>query len=244
VIAVRWGALLLATLVMLVALGAPDPDLQPSALRLMVTCVVALLSPMFWPGIAATPARTALRVAGWSVAAACLAALALWVFGTAAQPLPRILAACAMLTLILIVTHALVASLEAHWRDPAANPAVSRELACRTVALAQAMLGSLPLWLGPAAELLSARHAWVVDAILTLSPLTHLAVASGNDLLRNQWLYQHSNLASLQVSYPELTALAWTYASACLVLATLALRRRRRAIDGTSLIHPTDERKS
>lgn len=244
-IAARWGLLLAAALMLLAALGAADPDLQPSALRLMVTCVVALLAPVFWPGIAATPSRTALRVAGWSVAAACLAALALWAFGTALQPLSRVLAACSMLTLVLIVTHALVAVLEGHWRGASADLRVSRELAGRSAALALAMLGSLPLWFGPTAELLSAGHAWIVDATLALSPLTHLAVASGNDLLRNQWFYQHSNLASLQTAYPELNAIAWTYLFACsmLLLTALSSRRRQPAIDGTRLIHPTKEKK-
>ena len=244
-IVVRWGALLLATLVTLVALEASDADLQASALRLMVTCVVALLAPLFWPGFGATPSRTALRVAGWSAAAACLAALALWIFGTAAQPLSRVWAACSILALILIVVLALAAVLERHWRGASADPQASRALAGRSAALALALLGSLPLWFGPTAELLSARQAWIVDATLALSPLTHLAVASGNDLLRNQWFYQHSNLASLQISYPELNAVAWTYlfAGSMLLLATPAWRRRPRAIDGTSLIHPTKEKK-
>jgi hypothetical protein len=187
-----------------------------------------------------------LRVAGWSVAAACLAALALRAFGATGQSLARVWAACAMLALILIATHALVALLEGQWRDPAVDSKVSRNRACRIAALSLSMLGSLPLWFGPAAELLSNRHSWVVDTTLALSPLTHLAVASGNDLLRNQWFYQHSNLASLQTSYPELNTLAWTYVFACsmLLLATLSWHRRQRAIDGASLIHPTNERKS
>ena len=71
-------------------------------------------------------------------------------------------------------------------------------MAGRTVALVLALLGSLPLWLGPAGELLSGRQPWIIDAIVGMSPLTHLAVASDNDLLRNEWLYQHSNLAALQ----------------------------------------------
>jgi hypothetical protein len=243
VIAARWGMLLVAALIFLAAFGAADPDLQPSALRLMVTSVVALLAPLFWPGIAATPARTALRVAGWSVAAACLAAIALLVFGTA-QPPWRFFEACTMLALILIVTHAVAAILEWRWYSLSADANGGRELACRTAALAMTLLGSLPLWLGPAAELLSARYNWVIDAILGMSPLTHLAVASGNDLLRNQWFYQHSNLASLQIAYPDLASLFWCYAMACSILAlvTLAFGRRRRPFNGTSRTHPTKEK--
>jgi hypothetical protein len=63
-----------------------------------------------------------------------------------------------------------------------------------------------------------------------MSPLSHLAAASDNDLLRNQWLYQHSNLAALPVSYPGLTELAWAYGAACLLLTliTLAFQFRRQ----------------
>ena len=58
-------------------------------------------------------------------------------------------------------------------------------------------------------------------------------MASHNDLLRNQWFYQHANLAGLQVSYPGLDVLAWCYGTACLVLALIALvlLRSRRVID-------------
>jgi hypothetical protein len=228
--------LLVAVLLILAALGAADPDLQPSAVRLMVTSVVALLAPLFWPGIAATPAHTALRVVGWSVAAACLAALALGVFAAALQPALRVFAACAMLALILIVTHAVAAILERRWHSLSADAQGARDLASRSAALALALLGSMPLWFGPAAELLSARHDWVVDTVLGVSPLTHLAVASGNDLLRNQWLYKHSNLASLQTSYPALAVLAWGYAIACLllVLTAMAFHRGRRPVNSAS----------
>jgi hypothetical protein len=244
VIAARWAVLLVAALMILVALGAADPDLQPSALRLMVTAVVALLAPLFWPGIAATPVRTVLRVAGWSVAAACLAALALSVFGRTLLPPSRAFGACAMLTLILILTHALAAMLERQWRDLSVTAQGARELACRTSALLLALSGSLPLWFGPTAELLAARYDWIVDAILGMSPLAHLAIASGNDLLRNQWFYQHSNLASLQVAYPEIACLFWGYSLACSILVPvmLALDRVRRPFNGTTLAHPTKEK--
>ena len=103
VIAARWAMLLVAAVLILAAFGATRlPIMQPSALRVMVTAVVGLLAPLFWPGSGATPARTALRIAGWSVAAACLAAIALRILGNPAQPFARILRACAMLMLILL----------------------------------------------------------------------------------------------------------------------------------------------
>jgi hypothetical protein len=210
---------------------------QPSALRLLVTAVVGLMAPLFWPGNAATPARTATRIAGWSAAAAVLAAIALRIFGGPLPAFSRLLASCSMLLLILLVTHGVAAGLEARWRGRCADASNARELAGRTSAIALVLLGSLPLWLGPMSELLSDRFAWAIDTVIGVSPLTHLAVASGNDLLRNQWFYQHSNLAGLQFSYPTLAELTWFYASLILVLwlaALACLGRRPHIADGRS----------
>jgi len=228
VIAARWAALLAAALVALAALGASDADLQPSALRLMATCVVALLAPLFWPGVAATRKGTALRVVAWSLAAAGLAAIALSVFGGTRQSLPRIAEACAMLGLVLLVVHGASALLESAWLRNSVDAQTSREMAGRAVCLTLALVGSLPLWLGPAAETLSSRHDGAIDATLGISPVVHLAVASSNDLLRNQWFYQHSNIASLQVEYPALAGIVWSYALLLLALGLLVLTLRRR----------------
>ena len=235
-IVTRWAMLAVATVPMLAALGATASDLQPSAQRLAITAVAGLTAPLFWPGAAATPPRTALRIAAWSFAAACLAAIELRIAGGPAQPFARIAAVCAMLMLILFVTHAVAAGLEGRLRGQAGDTESAREIAGRTAVIALALLGSLPLWLGPAAELLAGRHAWMIDAVVGASPLTHLAVASGNDLLRNQWFYQHSNLAALQFSYPGLAEITLSYAAVCLALALVALaaRRARRPIDGAS----------
>jgi hypothetical protein len=234
-IAARWSMLAVAGVLTLAALGASETDLQPSAQRVVVTAVVGLLAPLFWPGTAATPARTALRIAAWSFAAVCLAAIALRIAGNPGQPFAPILAACAMLMLILVVTHAVAAGLEGRLRGQSGNAENAREIAGRAAAIALALVGSLPLWLGPAGELLAGRHAWIIDAVIGMSPLTHLAVASGNDLLRNQWFYQHSNLAALQFSYPGLVELTLSYASVCLALTLIPLvyRRLRHPIDGT-----------
>jgi hypothetical protein len=223
--------LFLAALPILAALGATAPDQQPSSLRLLVTAVVGLLAPLFWPGAAATPHRTALRIVVWSAAVAGLAALLLLALGTPARPIAHTLAICTMLMAILVVAHALLVGIESALRARALSAPAAREIAGGGCALVLALLGSLPLWLGPAGELLSARHAWVIDAVVGASPLTHLAVAGDNDLLRNEWLYQHSNLAVLQFSYPGQAELAWSYASVCLLLALLVLRRAPREPD-------------
>ena len=240
-ITARWAMLAVAGVLMLAAFGASD--LQPSALRLAVTAVIGLIAPLFWPGNAATPARTALRIAAWSAAVACMAAIALRIAGNPGQPFARILAACGMLLLILLVTHAAAAAIEVRWHGQSGNAETAREMAGRTAALALALVGSLPLWVGPACELLAGRQPWIIDAAVGISPLTHLAVASGNDLLRNQWFYQHSNLAALQFSYPSPAELILSYGSVSLALAfiPLASRHRRRRIDGASPTQPTTE---
>ncbi|HQR12113.1 MAG TPA: hypothetical protein PLW68_12375, partial [Casimicrobiaceae bacterium] len=186
----RWAMLAVASLLLLAAVGATE--LQPSALRTAVTAIIGLTAPLFWPGNAATPARTALRIAAWPAAAASLAAVILRIAGKPGQSLAPILAACGMLLLILLVTHAATAGLEWRLRNQSGDAESAREMAGRAATLALAFVGSLPLWLGTAAELLSARHPWIIDTVVGISPLTHLAVASGNDLLRNQWFYQHS----------------------------------------------------
>lgn len=228
-IAVRWGMLLAATLSILAAVGATAGPLQGSALRAAATAVVGLLAPLFWPGRSATASSTALRVVVWSVAAAALAGVAIVVFARPAQPWLRILSACAMLVPIALLSHAAAAWLERRWqaRSGDASDAVgAREPAGRAVAMALALLGTSPFWLGPVAELLMARHPGLIDIVVGSSPLTHLAVASGNDLLRNSWFYEHSNLAALRVSYPEAGMLAGCYGAVCLMLALVALAPR------------------
>ena len=238
VIAARWGMLLLASLSMLAALGAFTPDVQPSALRTMVTAVVGMLAPLFWPGAGPTVARTAGLVVAWSAASAGTAAMLLQGLGHPGQPLARTLGSCAMLMLMLLVVHALVATLDWRWRGQPVNAQSSGEVAGRVGSVWLALLGSLPLWLGPASELLSSRHVWMIDTVVGLSPLTHLAVAAGNDLLRNQWFYQHSNLAALQYAYPGLAELAWGYAAACVLLALIALAFHRQRRPVADAAHP------
>ena len=242
-IAIRWAALAAATVAILAAFGATGTDLQPSALRVAVTAIVGLLAPLFWPGRGATATRTALRIAGWSLAAVCLAAIALLFGGNQNQPFARILPACAMLMLILLVTHAFAAGLEGRWRAESADAESTPGLAGHAAAIVLAFLGSAPLWLGPAGELLARRHAWIIDAIIGMSPLTHLAVASGNDLLRNAWFYQNANLAALQFSYPGPSDIILFYCAVALVLAVirLASMRPRSPVENNQPILPAME---
>jgi hypothetical protein len=240
-IATHWAVLAASAVPILAAFSATG--LQPSTLRVAVTAIVGLLAPLFWPGRGATAARTTLRIVGWSLAAACLAAIALRFAGNHGQPFARILPACAMLMLILLVIHALAAGVERHWRGKSGNAESSREMAGRTAAIVLALLGSVPLWLGPAGELLARRQAWIIDAVIGVSPLTHLAVASDNDLLRNPWFYQHANLAALQFSYPSPADIILFYGTVVLTLALipLASRKLRRPVEKDHPILPKIE---
>jgi len=226
VIAAHWGMLLVAALSIIGAWGAASA--QPSLLRLEVAAAIGVLAPLFWPGRGPTSSRTLLRVVAWPAAAAGSAALAL--LALPGQRWGAVVSTCAMLMAILVLSHAAAAALEWRWKGPDADAGSARELAGRAVSGALLALGTLPFWLGPAAESLSARHPGIIAIVVALSPVTHLAVASGNDLLHNAWLYEHSNLAVLPVAYPAVGTLAAGYASACalLAIAVLASRQRRR----------------
>lgn len=221
----RWAWLLAACLPVLAVLGALAPGWQPSALRVLVASVVALLAPLFWPGLGdASPWREALRLGAWCLAALALAGLGLAALGRGQQRWAELAAVCAMLLPILLLSHLLAAAIQAGLGDRAGGAAAGGAVAVL------ALLGAAPLWLGPVAELLSASHPGALDAVLAASPVVHLAVASGLDILRSAWFYRHSNLASLPVNYPDLAMLAAVHALACAAgLAWLAAALRRRA---------------
>lgn len=86
-----------------------------------------------------------------------------------------------------------------------------------------ALLGSAPLWLGPAAE----RWPRLIDAVVAISPLTYLAVMCDYDYLRGQWFYAHSTLGSLRYSYPSGAVLSFFYLALGLVPLLWRFRGRR-----------------
>ena len=235
--------LVVAAALVLAASGAASLDLQPSARLVMVTAVVALLAPLFWPGNAPTLGTTAMRVALWSLGIAALTTIAVSIARAAGLPMPRAVSACAVLMLILLLTHAFSSGLEALLQDATESSDSAREVATWTTSAVLALLGSAPLWLGPMAELLANGDTAVLDPVIGVSPLTHLAVASGNDLLRNQWFYQHSNLAALQWSYPGFATIILCYLAAilALALAPIVIRSTRAVAERTHSTHPTSE---
>lgn len=245
-LAARLAGLAATALFLLAALGAAAQDLQASARLVAVTAVIGLLAPLFWPGRAATPRLTAARIIGWSLAATLLAGVASMLSGVGVAWISRTATVCAVLFLVLVVVHAAAAVLESLLQARAKQADGAREIAAWLVTAALATVAAAPLWLGPAAELASASRPQAVDTAVAVSPLTHLAVASGNDLLRNQWFYQHSNLSGLRFDYPRPAPLMTAYGllAAVLLVVPAALAARGRPDAHTRRSHSTEENQS
>jgi hypothetical protein len=208
------AALAFSALLVTAAMGAYSPDLRATARLVLVTSVIAVLAPLFWPGRAPTELATIWRVLGWSLGATLLAAVAGLVLGGT----PQLGTACLTLLLICISTHGAAAWAESLLARRGAHAGVARSTAAWLATALLGLAGAAPLWLGPAAELAATKRPQALAAVVAVSPLTHLAVTSGNDLLRNQWFYQHSNLSGLRFDYPRLMPILAGYAALSLVL--------------------------
>ncbi len=229
VIAARWLLLFASCLLWCAVLGVGAPHMPATLQWLVASAGAALLAPLFWPGLRGMAPHAALRVVGWSAAAAVVAVLSVLLLGTGERRMQLALPASSVLLGLLVASHALMVLMERHWRHRGADADSARELAGRATVFGLVCLGATPLWCGPAAELLGARQGWAVDAAVGVSPLTHLAVASGSDLLRTDWFYQHANLAALQFDYPAPALLAGIYvALAALLAGAVHIVSRRR----------------
>jgi hypothetical protein len=223
----------LTALLLISAMGAYSSDLQGSARLVLVTSVVAVLSPLFWPGRAATARSTAWRALGWSFAASTLAAVAILGVGGA----QGLASACSTLLLICITTLGVAAWTESLLARRGLDSAAARNASAWLATAMLVITGAAPLWLGPAAELAAVERPRALAAVVAMSPLTHLAIAGGNDLLRNQWFYQHSNLSGLRFDYPRLMPVLAGYAAVSLALVgvpAMARSRRTRVSNSTS----------
>jgi hypothetical protein len=238
VILARLAMLCIAATALLAAFGGLGSDGQPAALRVGVAAVVGLLAPLFWIGTAPAPRTFAARAAPIveSLALAGLAALMMAALGRGHQNLIAVVWVCAVLWAVLLLTRSLAGLLQGLWLRLDDDPAAARWGADIGASAVLALLGSAPLWLGPAAERLSLRVDGAIDGVLAASPLTHLAVASGLDLLRQEWLYQNSNLASLPTDHPAPVHLVAFYGVACVI--ALALADAAPAAHATTTIDP------
>lgn len=220
------GAWLAAGVVLVLLAGdGLAMDGPASAFNVMVASVVALLAPLFWPGTPGPGRRGLWLVLAWCLGATALAALLMLGLNPRGPRVAHLAGVCGQLLLLLLAVHLLLASLLARWGGE--GGLLSRGAGQAGLVLLMALMAALPLWLGPAVQGPSAGADDAVDLLLALSPLVHLAVAAGNDLLRNGWFYEHSNLAGLPFSYPEVSKLVVVYAAACLLLSLSRLRLQR-----------------
>jgi hypothetical protein len=228
--ALAWstGGLVVASALLTLAVAGFDADLQPSAQRVLAACVPGLLAVLFRPGTASP--TTWQRLAGLMVAWASIVAAVAVATGLALAPEvgPRtvrpLLATAAFLFVLLLPALALATLLDALAAPPGV-PYATREASSWSVTAIVASIAAAPLWLGPAAELALPERPRASEAVLASSPLTQLATTAGNDLLRNQWFYQRSNLASLPVAYPRPAPAAAASLCAFAVLLGLLVRR-------------------
>jgi hypothetical protein len=85
------------------------------------------------------------------------------------------------------------------------------------VVLLIACLGAAPIWLGPLMDIYQPGDR-VIDGIVSMTPLTHVAVAAQYDYLRGEWLYQNSPFGSLHFVYPGFGGITAGYFLAVFVL--------------------------
>lgn len=231
--------LALAATAMLVALalGIARPDTPPATRLLLAVATPALLLPLFSGEAARRSTALAVTLAGWIVATVLLVVIAI-LFG--ARPATAQLAPLLLVALGIVVVTRLAASATARLLQAAGlDEPAAREWARWLAAAILWLLATAPLWLGPLAALGAAADPERASAIVAASPLAHLGVAAGQDLLRTQWWYAHTSFGSLQFDYPSLAAIARAYATAALALAALDVALSRRdAPPRTSLRNP------
>ena len=103
-----------------------------------------------------------------------------------------------------------------HWISAHTNEAT----ATAWILLILLTLAAAPLYLGGLAEHHSQR-GWLVNTIVNMSPVSHLAVALDVDYLRSNWFYSHSRLGSLRFDYLAPGVNAAGYILLALVLQAL-----------------------
>jgi hypothetical protein len=227
-------ALALASAAALALARATLPDAAPSLRTLLAAAAPTLLAPLFWPGLTTARLRRGL---GYAAGVGTLALLGTLALNTGQQLWPTTLAAAAVAAIIAFGSHGLAGTLQLALERQVAGVR-AREAALVITLLTLWLLAAAPVWLSPLAESHASSTSaspWLADLLLNVSPLAQLAVAAGNDLLRNDWFYAHSALAGMPVSYPRLALVlpAW------LALGALpsAIERRARPARPNSPVH-------
>jgi hypothetical protein len=206
-------------IVVALALGIAGPDTPPATRLLLAVATPVLLVPLLAGEGTRTSTALAACIAGW-LGSTLLLGVAAILFGArpaSAQLAPLLLVALGIVVVTRLAASAMTRLLQAAGlQTPAA-----REWARWLAAAILWLLAAAPLWLGPLAALGADAGPARSSAIVATSPLVHLGVAAGQDLLRTQWWYAHTSFGSLQFDYPSLSTIAWAYVATALVLAAL-----------------------
>jgi hypothetical protein len=226
-----------ATAVAALALGLAGPD-TPAATRLLLAIATpVLLMPLFCNEGPGTSQAVIASLARWVFATLLLGIVAAN-YGarpTLAQLLPLLLVGLGIVVVIRLAVNVSMRLLQAAGLcAPAAH-----EWASWLVAAVLWLHAAAPLWLGPLAALGIEAGPARSNAIVAASPLVHLGVAAGQDLLRTQWWYAHTSFGSLQFDYPSLAAIALAYAAMALALGALDFALSLRDAPSRALLRKT-----
>jgi hypothetical protein len=212
--------LAVATVVVSLTLGLADSDTPASTLLLLAIATPTLLMPLFWNEGPGTSRVVIASVAGWSWVTLLLGSIAAL---SGARPSLEQLVPVLLVALGIVVVTRLAMSVSARALQAVGlAESGAREWSRWLVAASLWLLAAAPLWLGPLAALGDEADPARASAIVAASPLVHLGVAAGQDLLRTQWWYAHTSFGSLQFDYPSLAAIAPAYAAIALVLGALS----------------------
>jgi hypothetical protein len=171
----------------------------------------------------------------WALGTLLLAA-AVWLSAGGWPPSRSIVPLTFALGMVVTARLAAIAVAGALRSNSMAGTAVD-EWARWLVAATLWLLTAAPLWLGPLADLQAREGTAVAEAIVAASPLVHLGLAAGQDVLRTQWFYANSSLGSLQFDYPSLTSVALGYAFTAAVLGLFAVGFARRGAAALPAVH-------
>lgn len=227
--------LALASMLIAQASGLLGTDATPASRLLAVTALPALIAPLFVRASRAATGGLARPVSDWALATLLLAVVA-WL-ATGGWPLPRTAAPVAVALGVVVVTMLAADVVAALVQRAGIEASAAHESARWLVTAVLWLLAAAPLWLGPLADLTSRHGPAFAEATVAMSPLVHVALAAGQDLLRTEWFYAHSSLGSLQFDYPSLTTIAAGYVVVMAALALCAYVLSRRAPATAPLRH-------
>jgi hypothetical protein len=123
---------------------------------------------------------------------------------------------------LLVFLFAALARALAQWLD-------DRRAAARLAIYTLLVAMSLPLWASPFAFMAGSTRP-LVNALISLSPLTYLSTLAGTDYLRSDWFYRYTPYGGLRYDYPQ--PVYATTVCVLLIAALLLLMRRHRTGGG------------